>query len=253
MAARQQNLYQIYKLTSTFICENNLDIKNYTKKKALQDGCLVSVGDNIAFDQIRKLKGDSRTYKEIFEDVSYYRNLLRKCKREGRQKDAEVIAQRIRNTLFVSEIISVEAKTKTEYRKLAKAGFYVNGVRYVRFSASAGQIRHNTVLFISANIADKITKSLMCGLDEKVSEFNMAKLSAYYALATSSILWVSTPRVCVVKDFFTNIPKQKIDWICNTDDGKKYVEEREVDVELNSADGQGLIDPQLAKKWSEEM
>lgn len=253
MAARQQNLYQIYKLTSTFICENNLDIKNYTKKKALQDGCLVSVGDNIAFDQIRKLKGDTRTYQEIFEDVSYYRGLLRKCKKEGRQKDAEVIAQKIRSTLFVSDIISVEAKTKTEYRKLAKAGFYVNGVRYVRFSASAGQIRHNTVLFINAEISEQITKSLMCGLDEKVKEFNMAKLSAYYALATSSVLWVSTPRVCVVKDFFTIIPKQKIDWICNADDGKKYVEEREVDVELNSADGQGLIDPQLAQKWSEEM
>lgn len=253
MAARQQNLYQIFKFDSTFICENNLDIKNYTKKKALQDGRLVSVGDNIAFDQIRRLKGDTRTYQEIFEDVSYFRHLLRKCKKEGRQKDAEIIAQKIRSTLFVSDIISVEAKTKTEYRKLAKAGFYVNGIRYVRFSASAGQIRHNTVLFINAEISEKIYKSLMCGLDDRVKEINLAKLSAYYSLATSSILWVSTPRVCVIKDFETVIPKQKIDWICNTEDGKKYVEEREVDVVLNSADGQGLIDPQLAQKWSNEM
>ena len=251
--AREQNLYQIFKFTSTFICENNLDIKEYTIKQAVAEGCLVSVGDNIAFDQIRRIHGDFRTSKEIFDGVNGNRYWMKKAKEEGNDKMAGVYDQFIHKKLFVSDIISVEAITKSEYRKLAKAGFYVNGTRFVRFSASAGQIRHNTVLFCNAEIYDQLFKSLMCGLDEKVKEINIAKLSAYFSLSTSSVLWVSEPRVCVMKDFFTVLPDQKIDWITNTETGKKTIEERIMDVELNSADGQGLISPDMAVKWSAEM
>ena len=48
-----QNLYQVYKLPSSFIVENNLKIDNYTRKRAIQDGNLVSVGDNMVFYKIR--------------------------------------------------------------------------------------------------------------------------------------------------------------------------------------------------------
>ena len=43
---RVQNLYQIFKLSSTFICEHDLNIKNYTKKKALNDGQIVGEGSH---------------------------------------------------------------------------------------------------------------------------------------------------------------------------------------------------------------
>lgn len=250
---REQNLYQIYKLDAKFICDNNLDIKNFTVKQALQQNALVSVGDNIAFDQIRKLRGDHRTCKEIFDSVNMMRQNLRSAKKDGRSDDARIFSQFIYKTLFIKDIVSVESKVKSDYRRVAKSGFYLNGVRYVRFSASAGQIRHNTVLFVADDIAKPLNEILMCGIDKKVKEINIAKLSAYFSLSTSSVLWVTEPRVCIIKDFNTIIPRQKIDWICNTEDGKKYVEERDVDVELNSADGQGLVDPLMAKQWSEDM
>lgn len=251
--AREQVLYQIIKLTSRFICENNLDIANYTPKQAALEGNLVSVGDNIAFQQARFLNGDNRDHHQIFKEIEFLRYSIRKAKKEGRVKDAKIIWYAILSKLFVKDFVVVEVNTKSEYRRLAKAGFYLNGIRYVRFSASAGQIRHNCVEFCSETIYPQLFERLMCDLNNRVQETNIAKLSAYFSLSTSSIMWVSKPRVCIIKDFETTLKDQKIDWIINTDDGKKAVEERIQDVTMNSCDGQGLVSPDMAMKWSEEM
>ena len=64
-----QNLYQIYKLTSTQIVEANLELKDYTKYRAVKDGTLVSIGDNIVFKVIRDYYGDTRSHIEIFEKI----------------------------------------------------------------------------------------------------------------------------------------------------------------------------------------
>ena len=34
MPIREQNLYQIYKFSAAYVCENNLDIKDYTPRRA---------------------------------------------------------------------------------------------------------------------------------------------------------------------------------------------------------------------------
>lgn len=251
--ARNQNLYQIYKLSSTFICENNLDIKSYTKKQAIKDGALVSLGDNILFDRIRAYRGDNRTPKEIFNEVAFLRFALKKNKKEGNIKEAKIINRKILDTLFVKDIINVEARTKTEYRRVAKTGFYVNGIRYVQFSCGAGQARRQTVTFINEELYEPMFKLLACGIDEKVKEINLAKFSAYFALTSSSILWVDTPRCCVIKDFETTIPNQKIDWIEKDENGEGYIVEKIEDITLNSADGQGLVSPEMAERWAKNM
>ena len=250
---RRQNLFQIFKLPSSFIVENNLDIKNYTKTKAIRDGNLVTVGDNILFDRIRAYRGDDRTPEEIFDSVALLRSSLKRSKREGDRGAVKAVNNEIIRTLFVQDIINVEAVKKSEYKKLAKAGFYVNGKRYVRWGAGAGQIRRNTATFIAEDLYEPLYKIMMCGLDTKIKEINLAKLSAYFALTFSSIMWVDTPRVCVVRDFETTIPQQKVDWVYKDKKGKGYIQERTMDVVLNSADGQGLIDPKFSERWAENM
>ena len=251
--AREQVLYQIIKLSSKFICENNLDIPSYDARQAALDGNLVSLGDNIAFQQARFINGDNRNHHEIFKEIEFLRGSMRRAKKEGRAKDAKIFWYAILNKLFVKDFVLVTVNKKSEYRRLAKAGFYLNGVRYVRFSASAGQIRHNTVQFCLERIYEELFTRLMCDLNNRIAETNIAKLSAYFSLSTSSIMWVSKPRVCIIKDFETTLKDQKIDWIINTEDGKKAVEERVQDVTMNSCDGQGLVSPEMAMKWSEEM
>ena len=197
--AREQVLYQIIKLSSRFICENNLDIPTYDARQAALDGNLVSLGDNIAFQQARFINGDNRSYHEIFKEIEFLRGSMRRAKKEGRAKDARIFWYAILNKLFVKDFVLVTVNKKSEYRRLAKAGFYLNGVRYVRFSASAGQIRHNTVQFCSERIYEELFTRLMCDLNNRITETNIAKLSAYFSLSTSSIMWVSKPRVCIIK------------------------------------------------------
>ena len=88
--AREQVLYQIIKLSSKFICENNLDIPSYDARQAALDGNLVSLGDNIAFQQARFINGDNRNHHEIFKEIEFLRGSMRRAKKEGRAKDARI-------------------------------------------------------------------------------------------------------------------------------------------------------------------
>ncbi len=248
-----QNIYQIYKLTSTQIVENNLNIFNYTKSRATKEGTLISIGDNLVFQQIRKYYNEHRDHREIFEEVQNLRKAVKVYKKNGQIKEGKILLQKITDILFVKDIVNVEVISKKEYKYLARKGFIVNGIKYVRFCCGSGQMRRNTITFINENIYKTIYENLMCGLQKKISHFNLAKLHAYFALSFSSVMWVRTPRVCIIKDYFTTISQQKVDFIHKDDSGKSIVSEKIMDIELNSADGQGLIDPEFAKLWGEDM
>lgn len=248
-----QNLYQIYKLSSTQIYEANMKIEGYTRKQAIREGSLVSIGDNLVFHKIRNYYNDTRTHKEIFDKVQELRYTLKLCKKEGKINEAKIVNQTITDLLFVKDIVNVEVIKKNEYKAIAKNGFDLNGIHYVRLLAGAGQIRRNTITFVNEKLYDYLYESLMCGLKDRITEINLAKLGAYFALSFSSILWVRTPRVCVVKDFENTIKDQKVDFIYKDDDKKACVEERIMDITLNCADGQGLIDPQFATEWASDM
>lgn len=252
--ATLQNQYQVLKLKSDFIVARNLNVENYSKSQAAKDGALVSIGDNLVFQQIRKFYDDKRTHREIFNDVQQFRRAIRAAKREGRNKEANILNRFLVDSLFVKDIVNVEVVKKKEYKELAKNGFTVNGIHYVRFCCGSGQMRRNTITFINDKLYDTLYKNLMCGLDTKITEMNLAKYHAYFALAFSSVMWVRNPRVCVVKDFHNVVKDQKVDWICpDPATGKKHIEERTMDIDLNCADGQGLVDPQFAALWAEDM
>lgn len=113
-------------------------------------------------------------------------------------------------------------------------------------------MRRNTITFINEELYDVIFTNLMCDLGHRISEFNLAKYHAYFALAFSSVLWVRTPRVCVIKDYYRTLKNEPVDFITKKN-GKSVVESRVMDLELNCADGQGLIDPGFAAQWAEDM
>lgn len=257
-----QNLYQIYKLPSGLIVKNNLKIENYTRKKAINDGSLVSVGDNMVFYKIRDYYGDTRTHQEIFDTVQNLRTTLKMCKREGKVLEGHIVNQQILDTLFVKDIIVVVCEKKSEYATIGRKGFEVNGIRFVRLCAGAGNLRRNCAVYVNEQLYDYLYEAFMCGLKDKLKEAVLPKLGAYFALSFSSVLWVRTPRVCVIKDFETTLSAQKVDFICRKEEtdvqtGKKstrhYIEERTMDLTLNSADGQGLVDPEFSTLWAEDM
>ena len=247
--------------TSKIFRKKNFDLGDYTYQEAREKAELVAIGDNQVFHKIREYYKDNSTPLEIYDKVQKLyaeRDMFKKIKetkensKELRQKLVDK-QDEIDNILYVRDIINVKVTNKNHYKDIALKHFKVNGITYKRLCCGSGQMRRNTVTFVNEELYDYLMESLMCGLNGKIQKITLAKLSAYFALSFSSVLWVREPRVCVIKDFFTTIPQQKIDFIVKHEDGTKTVEERIMDIELNSADGQGLISPQCAKWFSEDM
>ena len=247
-----QNQYYIYKIPSNKITK----LKTYSFKEASKDGCVVSIGDNLVLAKIREYYGENGDHVSLYNKVQDIRKEMKKIRKlPTSTENVEAIKNfqsQLDNLLFVDDIVNIKVVTKKEYRELGRKGFDLNGKHYVRFMVGSGQMRRNTVTFINEKLFDYMQERLMCGLSGKIKTINLAKLSAYFALSFSSVLWVREPRVCVIKDFDTVIPNQKLNWINKGEDGNTVTQIYK-DIKLNSADGQGLISPEMAKLWAEDM
>ena len=247
-----QNQYYIYKIPSNKITK----LKTYSFKEASKDGYVVSIGDNLVLAKIREYYGENGDHVSLYNKVQNIRKEMKKIRKlPTSTENVEAIRNlqsQLDNLLFVDDIVNIKVVTKKEYRELGRKGFDLNGKHYVRFMVGSGQMRRNTVTFINEKLFDYMQERLMCGLSGKIKTINLAKLSAYFALSFSSVLWVREPRVCVIKDFDTVIPNQKLNWINKGEDGNTVTQIYK-DIKLNSADGQGLISPEMAKLWAEDM
>lgn len=252
MAKVLQNQYYVMKIPSNKI----LELDKYSFKDASIDGNIVSLGDNLVLSKIREYYGISDDHITLYNKVQAIRKEMKHIKKQpSSQENSKALKDlktQLDNMLFVQDIINIKVISKKDYAKIAKNGFNLNGRHYIRFMVGSGQMRRNTVTFVNEKLFGYLQESLMCGLDGKIKTINLAKLSAYYALSFSSVLWVREPRVCVIKDFFTTIKSQRINYIKEVN-GQKEINEIDKDIELNSADGQGLISPEMARLWAEDM
>ena len=252
MAKVLQNSYYIYKIPSNKINQ----LTHYSFKEASRDGNIVYIGDNLVLAKIREYYHNDRDHVSLYNQVQAIRKEMKEIRKlptsnENIEKIKELQSQ-LDDLLFVDDIINIKVITKKEYRELGRKGFDLNGKHYVRFMVGSGQMRRNTVSFINEELFEYMQERLMCGLNGKIKTINLAKLSAYFALSFSSVLWVREPRVCVIKDFDTMIPNQKLNWINKGEDGNTVTQIYK-DIKLNSADGQGLISPEMARYWAEDM
>lgn len=252
MAKVLQNQYYVMKIPSNKL----FGLSKYSFKEASMDGNIVSIGDNLVLSKIREYYGISDDHITLYNKVQAIRKEMKRIRKEPSSKENSLEIRNLQgqldSLLFVKDVINVKVMAKKEYAKLARNGFDLNGKHYVRFMVGSGQMRRNTVTFINEEIFSYLQESLMCGLDGKIKTINLAKLSAYFALSFSSVLWVREPRVCVIKDFFTTIKNQKITNLIESKDGVE-VQEIFKDIKLNSADGQGLISPEMARLWAKDM
>lgn len=245
----EQNLYYIYKIPSN-------KIKNLTKysfKEARENGDIVAIGDNLVISKIQQYHKNNKTPEELFKEIEDIRIEIKRLKKLPSSKEngkrINELYERIDRTIFIDDIVNIKVKSKKEYREISKNGFDLNNRHYVRFLCGSGQMRRNTITFVDERLKDYLEKHLMCGLQGKIKKINLAKLSAYYALSMSSVIWVDTPRVCIIKDFENIIKNQEVNFI----DSNNNIEKMQKDFTINCADGQGLITPDMAKKWSENM
>lgn len=243
----------IFKLESDRLKEFKFNIEGLTIEQARLNGELVSISNSEIVRTIYRVQNREFSQFHLEALLSEKKKISnRKNSKENREL-LEDINKRIDGLLFIPEIVSILFKDKRHYSNiLNKNGFVVNGIRYVPFMASAGMVRRDTSLFISSDIKKEVM-TLFENDRDKTVEIVPAKYSAYYSLYSSSTIPVSFPRIAVVPDFLMNV-KRKVDF--STYMGKDVdpnIEEREMELECNAFDGEGLCSPKMARKWASDL
>ena len=130
-------------------------------------------------------------------------------------------------------------------------GLFVNGEKYICFTASAGQIRTKKTIFIREESLKEIENSLMCGLTiDKINKYggvNVNKFLAYLALSNSATdLWEDFDITkCIVVDDMETEVYGLVDFI---NDETYEITRQEMNVPIVHTDGCGMILPSENKK-----
>lgn len=142
-------------------------------------------------------------------------------------------------------------KEKDYYR--ACRGFTINGIKYKRLLGTNGGIKNSTIVFVSERHVDELKRRIENGrsMDKQLVT---AKLEAYKALTCSASNPVSLPNGILIVDDCNTKFKSDIIYLTDECDGEPIMEERKAEeIEMDASDGYGLMTPELAARWSEEL
>lgn len=242
--------YYVFKVNTSFLKKNKYNA-TLSIDDARRSGLMVSLGDSQMLRSLRELKNE-------VVDVNFVSELILEQKRIKKKKSNDKNAKRLKqifeildDMLFVEDVVSVFVDDVRHYEYIGKNGFYLNGKKYKRFICGAGQARRNNAIFINEEYFISLYNILNNNRNPDI-KITPAKFSAYFGLASSSSLQVRTPRFCVVPDY-TIVRKEKVDFIEEVVDGDDNVYEDVKDIEFTPWDGQGIISPEFAEKWSQDL
>ena len=161
------------------------------------------------------------------------------------------VRQTVENTEVNEQIMVISVFYFEILEHLIRSGFYHNGIKYVYFASSAGQIRTKKAVFVREDLLNKSWNRLACGLTvEEINNkggMNLNKYNAYLALCGSATEeWddFDIDRCIVVDDFETNVITE-VDYV---DDRDYSITRQTMPVPIPHTDGSGMISPELTNK-----
>ena len=260
----KQKTYQqfVYKVESSRILSSKKKNLIITPREARLNNELISLADSNALRIIDELNGIARA--EVAEKISDVRGEIRQLqqssenKATARRRIKELYSQ-LDELQLKTDYISVVMSKPSDFDKL-NCGFAVNGIEYRRLVGTPNGVKKSTVVYCSVvnekgvHIYEELDKRLNGGRDES-KELVPAKFEAYKALACSASIPVSMPKdILVVDDFVLSFTDNFIELKDAEDDtGEPVMTEKHGEFELNASDGFGLMCPELARRWSEEL
>lgn len=156
----------------------------------------------------------------------------------------------LNNMQFIPELINVVMDKPSDIDKMD--GFTVNGMKYYRFIGSPNQVKKCTVMYCREDKYEFLNNLVENG---RRSDYKIvpAKYEAYKALTLSGSYPVTnTDKILVVDDLITHFTEDVI-YLDNSESDEPTIEYKTAEIELDESDGYGLISPELAQKWSEDM
>ncbi len=158
----------------------------------------------------------------------------------------------IKTNTITRDLIVLQVRFNSVLKQIIEDGFFLNGEKYIFFSASAGQTRNKEVVFIREKVYQQYELTITCGLTkEKINKLGGVNINKY--LAYKILYGTSTqpfPKFnidkCIVLDDFESIVCGLVDHIDTTI--WNITREIKDDVNICHSDGAGLILPRLSKK-----
>lgn len=242
---KKNQQFFVFKLSSSRIKKANYNVE-LSISQARKNAELISISQNQVILSVFKIKG--KLFDKSYLDVLIQnRRDIRKLESCTENIEELInIQTTIDGILFVPDIVSLTVDSKSQYKKIIKKGFKINGVEFTRLLCGAGHSRRNTVIFCSKHIEKELKRMLNNG--RRLDDIVLAKNNAYFALSYSGTIPVSDPYFCVVQD--CEIKKDtKVEFI----DDNNEVSVKEMELSGNIFDGMGLVSPKMAKKWAKDL
>lgn len=253
MSINGRNQRYVFKIPSSHLRRENWDI-SLKINDARKNGELVSIGESQLLRWIDELNGiqnceDKLT--EIKNNLEYYRKQAKSD--SSLQPVLKSLYQQLDHYQFKPDYVCVVIDKVSDYKKMYKKGFNVNGIHFRRLLGTPNGVKQNTIVFVNEKLYTELQKRITNGRN-LTKEFVPAKLEAYQALVCSSSVPVSMPKgIVCVPDAYTYFKEDVIE-LDDSEDGEPkmtYVKDKEC--ELCDSDGYGLGMPSLLKRWGEDI
>ena len=244
-------LFYTVKLSSSLLKEYKYNI-NINFENCLKSGLIISLSDSQMLKSVRDITGQKIDRVQL-EEWYIERDRLKKKKNSKENRDRiKQLQKNIYDMMYIPEYITVVMENAKDYERMFKKGFIFNGKTYRRFSCSASQARVSTIVFVTEDIKEELKNRLDNGRDLN-HPLAPSKYNAYFGLYSSAIKEVRKPRFCIVPDC-EKTRQVDVDFVVETDkDSDDIIEPRTIDIGFNLFDGSGIISPQMAKAWGEDL
>ena len=243
----------LFKIGSKRLAEANWDLQ-ITRMEALQRNELVALASSTTLRMIDGINGVDYKEKEIrIKQLKKEIGDLKQLPNTKANRDKLIAKQTEFNKLvFMEDYLCVVMETKKDYDRAVK-GFKVNGIEYVRLLSTSAGVKKNTIVFTSKRIKEQLLFQLNAERDLSKA-FVPAKLEAYVSLACSASIPVSTPNGIVVVHDPETVFYDDVILVNGLESLRpKVTIEKDYETKLSTCDGLGLMSPELAKRWAEEV
>ena len=279
MAKSQKNQTFVLKINTGYLAKNNWHLTFKLSEIRKQPQLVVSLGSSQVLRWMPELTGkpdaDARA-SQIKHEIKYLKkqgNSIENKRNISKKYDELYELQ------FQPHYIMLVMNSTKDYQYAYNNGFSITidyghkteTVEYRRFLGTAGSIKKSTIMFVDKNIHEELMKKINNGRyegpasGEEVKTYNgmalnykfiPAKINAYFALQCSASIPVPWPRIIVVNDVFTKF-KDVVRIVRDTGgenpDFPSVSDPTEMDIEINTCDGMGLISPEMSAMWSEAL
>ena len=243
----------LFKIGSKRLVEANWNLQ-ITRMEALQRNELIALASSTTLRMIDGINGVDYKEKEVrIKQLKKEIGELKSKPNTKANRDKLIAKQTEFNKLvFMEDYLCVVMETKKDYDRAVK-GFTVNGIEYVRLLSTSAGVKKNTIVFTSKRVKEQLLFQLNAERDLSKA-FVPAKLEAYISLACSASIPVSEPKGIVVVHDPETVFYDDVILVNGLESLRpKVTIEKDYETKLSSCDGLGLMSPELAKRWAEEV